>query len=120
MLRIRIRSDLKLFAGCGVGKNHSGSGQHGPGMKMKQNFSDKIHNISTKCTIKKKFLNFPKKLKVRRRLVYILNKYINCRNFGNKVRVYRAISLKDPEPKRPEKSDPDQDPKKIIPDPQPC
>jgi hypothetical protein len=24
-------------------------------MKMKQNFSDKIHNISTECTILKKF-----------------------------------------------------------------
>jgi hypothetical protein len=46
------------------------------------------------------------------------------------MRVYRAtlsLSLmkdpkQDPEPesKRPLKSDPDPDPKKIIPDPQPC
>jgi hypothetical protein len=54
VLRIRIRSDPKFFAGSRVGseKNHSGSGQP---MKMKQNFSDKIHNISTKCTIKNFF-----------------------------------------------------------------
>jgi hypothetical protein len=32
--------------------DHSGSGQAGPGMKMKQNFSEQIHNISTSCTIK--------------------------------------------------------------------
>jgi hypothetical protein len=44
---IRIRSLIR--------KNHSGSGQPGPGMKMKQNFFDKIHNVSTKCTIKMKF-----------------------------------------------------------------
>ncbi len=56
VLRIRIRSDPKLFVRSGSrvrsGKNHSGSrsGQPGPGMKIKQNFSDKIrksHNIST-------------------------------------------------------------------------
>jgi hypothetical protein len=42
VLRIRIRSDPKLFAG-----SESEVGQPGPGMKMKQNFSDKILNIST-------------------------------------------------------------------------
>jgi hypothetical protein len=54
VLLIWIRSDPKLFAGFGVGsgKNHSGSGQP---MKMKQNFSDKIHNTSAKCTILKNF-----------------------------------------------------------------
>jgi len=66
VLLIWIRSDPKLFAGSGVGKNHSGSGQHAPGMKVKQNFSDKIHNISAKCTIFKKFK------KISRRLVYIV------------------------------------------------
>jgi hypothetical protein len=48
------KSDLKHFAGSGVGSgmNHfgSGSGQPLSGMNLKQNFSDKIHNFSTKCT----------------------------------------------------------------------
>ena len=50
---LRIRWDRKLFAGPGVGsgKNHSGSGQLGPGMKTKQNLTDKIYNNSTKCTL---------------------------------------------------------------------
>ncbi len=54
--RIRIRSDPKLFAGSGsgVGINHfgSGSGQPSSGMNLKQNFSDKIHNISTRLCIR--------------------------------------------------------------------
>jgi hypothetical protein len=46
VLRIRnlIRSDPKLFSFSGSGKNHSRSGQPGPGMKLKRNFSEKIHN----------------------------------------------------------------------------
>jgi hypothetical protein len=56
VLWIRIRSDPKLFAGSGsqVGseKNHfgSGSGQPLSGMNLKQNFSDKIHNFSTRLS----------------------------------------------------------------------
>ncbi len=60
MLWIRIRSDPKLFAksrfgvGSDSGINHfeSRAGQPLLGMTLKQNFSDKIHNFSTKCTIK--------------------------------------------------------------------
>jgi hypothetical protein len=48
--------DQKLFAGSGVGSgiNHlgSGSGQPLSRKNLKQNFSDKIHYFSTKCTIK--------------------------------------------------------------------
>jgi hypothetical protein len=55
VLWIRNRSDPKLFAGSGVGSgtNHfrSGSGQPLSGMNVKQNFSDKIHNFSTRLCI---------------------------------------------------------------------
>ncbi len=37
----------ETFAGSEKNHSRSGSGQTGPGMEMKQNFSDKIHNIST-------------------------------------------------------------------------
>jgi hypothetical protein len=50
--RIWIRSDLKLFSGSGVGSGINsfgfGSGQPLLTMNLKQNFSDKIHNFSTK------------------------------------------------------------------------
>ncbi len=66
--RSRIRSDPKLFAGSGSGvwsginNFGSGSGQPLSRMNLKQNFSDKIHNFSTKCTIKiNKNLFFSKK-----------------------------------------------------------
>ncbi len=53
---------------------------------------------------------------------------MNRRNFRNKVQVYRSTLFlikdpkqdPDPQPKHPWKSDPDQDFKKIIPDPQHC
>jgi hypothetical protein len=53
-----VGSDPKFFAGSGVGsgKNHSGSGYGQPGIKIKQNFSDKVHNISNLCTIEIKKL----------------------------------------------------------------
>ncbi len=51
--RIRIRPDPKLFAGSGsrVGINHFGSGQPSSGLNLKQNFSVKIHNFSTRLCI---------------------------------------------------------------------
>ncbi len=56
VLWIRSRSDPKLFAGpgsgVGSGKNHSGSGQPLSGMNLKQNFSDKIYNFSTRLCIR--------------------------------------------------------------------
>jgi hypothetical protein len=65
--------DPKLFAASG--KKHSGSGQPGPGRKMKQNFSDKNHSISTKCTLKiyrtKRLVYIPKNL-------YIVISEIKC------------------------------------------
>ncbi len=53
------------------GTNHfkSGSGQPSLGMNLKQNFSNKIHNFSTKCIIKIKIYfpskKFPIKLKLK-------------------------------------------------------
>jgi len=53
-----VDPDPELFAGSGSGVgsgiNHfgSGSGQPLSGMNLKQNFSDKIHNFSTKCKTK--------------------------------------------------------------------
>jgi len=57
--------------GSGINNFGPGSGQPLLGMNFKQNFSDKIYNFSTKCTIKiKKNLffpkKFPKKLKIER------------------------------------------------------
>ncbi len=59
--RIQIRSDPKLFVGSGSGVgsgvgsgiNHfgSGSGQPWSGINLKQNFSAKIHNFSTRLCI---------------------------------------------------------------------
>jgi hypothetical protein len=46
-------------------------------MNLKQNFSDKIHNFSTKCSIninKNLFFYFPKKLLLQKALVSILKK----------------------------------------------
>jgi hypothetical protein len=64
--RIRIRQGPKLFVGSGVGYgiNHfgSGSGQPLSRMNLKQNFSNKIHNFSTKCKIILKKSFFPKKV----------------------------------------------------------
>ncbi len=57
-IRSRIRLKQKLFAGSrsvvGSGINNFGtaSGQPLSRMNLKQNFSDKIHKFSTKCTIK--------------------------------------------------------------------
>jgi hypothetical protein len=59
VLWIRIWSNSKLFAGSGVG---SGSGQPLSRMNLKQNFSDKIHNFSTKGTININNIFFSKKI----------------------------------------------------------
>jgi hypothetical protein len=59
----------KNFAGSGVGSgiNHFGSGsaQSLLGMNLKQNFSDKNHNFSTKCTIKINKSFFPTKISLK-------------------------------------------------------
>jgi hypothetical protein len=59
-LCIWILSVPKLFAGSG--KKHSGSGQAGSVVDLKQNLSVKIHYFSTKCTGKFSQENFPKNL----------------------------------------------------------
>ncbi len=51
-IRSRIRSDPELLAGSGINHFGSESGQPLLGMNLKQTFTDKIHNFSTKCTIK--------------------------------------------------------------------
>jgi hypothetical protein len=50
-------------SGVGSGINHFGSGSGQPllGMNLKQNYSDKIHNFSTKCTNKTNKNLFPRK-----------------------------------------------------------
>jgi hypothetical protein len=107
--------------GSGINKFGSGSGQPFSRMNLKQNFSDKIHNYSTKCTIKINknlfFLkNFPKNLH-KHRIKYLLQNgrlYVSSyskklhtvyrRNFTNKVRVCCATLSKRkpalPDPKK--------------------
>jgi hypothetical protein len=122
VLWIRIRSDQKLFAGSGSGvgsgTNHSGSGQPLSGINLKQNFSDKIHNFSTRLCI-----HFPIRYHTDRmnygtcsritdfKLVHFLKNFIYRRNFTNTVRVCRAtLSRRKPALPNP-KQDPESEPK---------
>jgi hypothetical protein len=92
-------------------------------MSLKQNFSDKINNFSTKCTIninKNIFFqkNIPEKLMLQKALVSVLKNILYRRNFTNKVRVCR-VTLSRRRPDLPDpKYDPESDPKQNIPDPQ--
>ncbi len=107
---------IRNFAGSGVGSgiNHfgSGSGQPISGMNLKQNFSDKIHNFSTRLCI-----HFPTRYHTEIEwitcsritdftLVHFLKNFIYRRNFTNTVRVCRATLSR----RRPALPDPKQDP----------
>ncbi len=90
------------------------------------NFSDKVYNFSTKCTIKMNKKKFFQKIS-RKSLGY---KNISIVTDRCETLSRRKPALPDPkqdpdpesEPKLSQKSDPDpeSDPKQIIPDPHPC
>jgi hypothetical protein len=79
-------SDPKLFARSGINHFGSGSGQPLAGMNVKQNFSDKIHNFSTRLCIR-----FPIRYHTDRINYLFQNKRLYISSISEKLYTYIVV-----------------------------